>query len=264
MKVNSKLMFAILAAVCVQSVSATQVSNNENAQIKTAKATSPVETPTKDQASEEQSPLTGYLTLTSNYVFRGVSLSNNIPAVQGSLTYTFLTTGIYLNVWSSNTDLIAPDGAQATLEIDTIAGITNTIGDHFEYNFSVARYNYPKARMLEYNEILGTLSFYFLTASAAYTGNEYNVHKPGLYYNGGVKFDLPTTRKYFENMSLAATIGHFNLPKEAGNSYNDYSVTLSKDIKNYTLAVQWTDTNHKLLNNSLDDAHVIGTLTANF
>lgn len=217
---------------------------------------------TPDNADD--SALTGSLTLTTNYMNRGVSQSNNVPAVQGSLTYTFTPTGIYFNVWGSNVDQPAPDGSTGTLEIDTLAGISNDIGDHFNYNLAFARYFYPKAEQLNYNEIIGNVGLYFLTAYVAYSANEFNVHKPGIYYNGGVKFELPEMNGYLANMTLAATIGRYDLPKEAGTSYNDYQVTLSKDIKTYTIALQWTDTNHRFLDNSLDSGHLVASVTANF
>lgn len=271
----------IAALICFMShmayADATAVTNKDkidqtkkaSATVKTKKVVNDPVAPSKvtedsSESDEESSALTGSLTLTTNYMNRGVSQSNNVPAVQGSLTYTFMPTGIYFNVWGSNVDQPAPDGSTGTLEIDTLAGISNDIGDHFNYNLAFARYSYPKATQLNYNEIIGNVGFYFLTAYAAYSANEFNVHKPGIYYNGGVRFELPEMNGYLANMTLAATIGRFDLPKEAGTSYNDYSVTLSKDIKIYTIALQWTDTNHRFLDNSLDHSHLVASVTANF
>src|SRR5579863_7214452 len=54
--------------------------------------------PAAAASSPSTSGLSGSLAFTTNYIFRGVSNSENLPAVQGSLTYTF-PIGIYLNLW---------------------------------------------------------------------------------------------------------------------------------------------------------------------
>src|SRR5690348_3144550 len=45
--------------------------------------------------------LSGNLAWVSNYMFRGMSQTRNLPALQGSLTYSF-PYGIYANAWGSN------------------------------------------------------------------------------------------------------------------------------------------------------------------
>src|SRR5688500_10708134 len=66
--------------------------------------------------------LTGNFDMTSNYMFRGISNSNNLPAVQGGWTYTFGGTGLYFNLWGSNVNFVDPQGNLATVEFDTIMG----------------------------------------------------------------------------------------------------------------------------------------------
>ena len=210
---------------------------------------------------EEKNPISGYLNFTSNYIFRGVSSSDNQPAVQGSLTYTFLSNGIYLNVFSSSTHLIAPNGDLATIELDPLIGISNDIGEHFNYNLSFAHYHYPQAKQLNYNELIAVATYYYFIGTLAYSANEFGLHAPGTYYNLAVK--LPVTFQGLEGVNFLAAIGHFQLPEEVGNSYDDYSITLSKEIKNFVIALQWTDTNHKLYNNKWDHAFIIGSLTVN-
>lgn len=210
--------------------------------------------------------LTGTFDITSNYLFRGISQSNNLPAFQGGLTYTFLSTGIYFNFWGSNVNLTDTihNNDVATLEIDTIGGIKNTIKD-FTYDINIDRYNYPKATGLNYNELIGVLTYKIFTITLGYSTNVYDTHYNGFYSEGAV--NLPVPPKYafnMENVIVTGAFGHYGLQKPAGNSYNNYYVQISKAINNFTLALQYAATNNRLTMNSLDGQHVVATVTVYF
>lgn len=205
--------------------------------------------------------LSGYLTVASNYMFRGISQTRNLPALQGSLSYS-LPYGIYLNMWGSN---VRFDNSPATVELDSVIGVRNTIGEKFTYDVSAARYNYPGARLSNYNEINSVFNYDFLQLGLSYSGNVYNTHTNGTYYNGGINYNIPS--QYFfhiEDVSILALIGHYDLHPAAGHSYNDYNIMLSKKIKNYVFAAQWTDTNGRAKSQPYDRSTFIGQVTANF
>jgi uncharacterized protein (TIGR02001 family) len=208
--------------------------------------------------------LSGTMALVTNYVFRGVSQSRNLPAVQGGLTYTF-PINLYLNVWGSNVNFTSSNGSVATVEFDTLIGYRNTYGDNLSYDISVARYNYPGARFANYNEINGVLNYYIFQAGISYSANVYNVHKGGTYYTGGINYDIPSRMAFgLCNLNLLAMMGHYTLPRAAGNSYNDYNIQLSKGFNNYSLIVQWTGNNGRQFNSPYDDNQLIGQIAASF
>ena len=79
--------------------------------------------------------------LTSDYVWRGVSLSDGNPAVQGGLDWN--NDQFYVGTWASS--LSAPAGApNSPLEIDLYAGWTPTTGP-VSWDLGVVSYNYPGA-----------------------------------------------------------------------------------------------------------------------
>jgi len=224
-------------------------------------------TTTKEKVNSSIGTLSGTFDITSNYMFRGISNSNNVPAFQGGLTYQFTKTGIYFNIWGSNVNFSDPLGNTATVEIDTIAGIRNSIGDNFTYDINVDRYNYPKARAADYDEIIANATFYFLTAQIAYSSNVYGFHDNGTYVNIGFNYPVPPHFIFGqENVVVSGGIGHYSLnPTPTLQSYNDYNIQIAKTIGSYTLAVQWTDTNGRSVDPVyLRDSHIIGTVTANF
>lgn len=222
----------------------------------------PIEPP-----KEEEKPvsfldyLSGNMTLTSNYVFRGISQTRNLPAVQGSLTYQ-LPVGVYANVWGSNVKFLDTD---ATVELDSIAGWRGDFWEDYSLDVNFARYNYPGATELSYNELNSVFNYKILQLGYSYSGDAFATHGVGRYYLIGLNYDIPPEYIYcIENVSVHATTGHFTLPRAAGNSYNDYSAWISKGFKNYLLTLQWTGTNGRQHSAPIDSNHIFALLTAEF
>jgi len=201
------------------------------------------------------------LSFVTNYVFRGVSQTRNLPAIQGGLTYNS-PINVYFNLWGSNVKF---DGTDATVEIDTIIGYANTYGDNFSYDINVGRYNYPSTRSLNYNELNTLFRYYFLQFGVSYSSNVYNVHKPGTYYVGGINYDIPAKYLYGVcNVNVTGLFGHYSLPRVAGNSYNDYSVMLTKTFDHYTVGAQWTSTNGRQKSSPIDGSNILAMVSADF
>ncbi len=75
--------------------------------------------------------ISGNIALTSDYRFRGISQSNEDPAVQGGFDVGF-EPGFYLGTWASSIDFGDSDndtGSYGTLEVDYYGGWRGPIGD---------------------------------------------------------------------------------------------------------------------------------------
>ena len=83
--------------------------------------------------------------VTSDYVFRGISQSDQKPAVQGGIdvTYGILYAGVWASSINFGDDAFGRD--IATAEIDLIAGIKPKLGP-VSFDFGVIYYIYPGAR----------------------------------------------------------------------------------------------------------------------
>ncbi len=79
------------------------------------------------------------LTFASDYVFRGVSQTDNKPAVQGSFDYKH-PAGLALGVWGSNVDDAVSRG---NIEIDVYAGWGVTVWERLSVDASLIYYVYP-------------------------------------------------------------------------------------------------------------------------
>ena len=83
--------------------------------------------------AEEESPhsLSANVTLTSDYIFRGISQTGGDPAIQGGLDYSHKS-GFYLGTWASNVGWIEDfQGYESgNMEIDLYGGF-HYLDEHF-------------------------------------------------------------------------------------------------------------------------------------
>jgi len=111
----------------------------------------------------EVSPLTANVTVASNYIYRGITQSNNKPAIQGGFDYAD-DSGFYVGNWNSSISWISDGynssanaktqtgsngatytpGVTAPIEMDFYAGYKKElIGAGFASDFGVLQYYYP-------------------------------------------------------------------------------------------------------------------------
>ena len=97
-------------------------------------------------AEEPASPhtFTGNVGLFSQYVFRGLTQTNEEVALQGGFDYSHAV-GIYAGLWGSNISWLRDNGsykAGGSAEIDLYGGYKGAVGD-FTYDAGVLQYWYP-------------------------------------------------------------------------------------------------------------------------
>ena len=77
---------------------------------------------TVSAAGAAEAQVSASVTLTSDYVFLGISLSSEDPEMQGSFDYA--TDSFYVGVWGTSLASNSP----ASVELDVYAGLTPTLG----------------------------------------------------------------------------------------------------------------------------------------
>lgn len=90
-------------------------------------------------AAQAEATYTGNIALASDYTFRGISQTNEDPAVSGGFDVAYEQ--FYAGVWASTIDFAAQD---AELEIDLYAGIKPVVGP-VTLDIGVIGYLYPSA-----------------------------------------------------------------------------------------------------------------------
>jgi len=98
-------------------------------------------------AGDAHAGVGGSATLTSDYVFRGVSQNNQEPALQAGLEYV-ADSGVYAGTWGSNVSWLSDLTALGvpvsnSLELDVYGGYRGKFGDKLNYDVGALYYWYP-------------------------------------------------------------------------------------------------------------------------
>ncbi|WOT04767.1 TorF family putative porin [Shewanella youngdeokensis] len=181
---------------------------------------------------------------TSNYLWRGVTQTNDAAAVQGGIDYSH-DAGFYAGTWASNVDF----GNETSYEIDFYAGYGGSIGDDFGYDINYLYYAYPDAADdVDFGEITAALSWKWFDVSYSHvvnagddvTGDATLDEKDMGYLQASVTYPIS------DSLSVAAhygvSSGDVVTAWYGTDDYADYSVSLSKDTDFGTVSFTVSDT----------------------
>lgn len=216
--------------------------------------------------------------LYSQYVFRGLTQTNEEPALQGGFDYSH-SSGFYLGVWGSNVSWLKENNTASntsvggsyksggTLELDVYGGYKFTVGD-FGFDVGMLQYYYPgDQNIASYGahfpdadtlEAYAAVSWKWLTAKYSHSlGDTFGVRDAsGTSYldlsaavplgESGFTLGLHYGLQKYEGKDYANTNGATN---DALYSYDDYKISLaydlgkvSKTFASTTVGVAYTDT----------------------
>ena len=201
---------------------------------------------------------TANVMLASDYVFRGISQTQEKGAIQGGFDAAF-DSGIYAGVWASNVNF--DTGARGTsTEVDYYGGYSGSIGcGDCSYKIGFIYYRYEGDTKFDYIEAAGSLTFGDLTVGLNYSP-EYLGEGTTDAVGGKVDFYYPYVNYSYAlpgDISLALH-GAYNKMGEKGvfeagqNDYSEWSVGLSKDFNGFVLGLTYWDTNTHDLYSPLD------------
>jgi len=209
------------------------------------------EAPKKDPTDVIPGTVSATLTGASNYLFRGISQTDNIPAVQGSFDYSvdlMEGLGVYAGVWGSNLNF--KDGGDAQLEVDTYFGFQGAI-DKFSWKLGAIYYGYPGTesfRKYNYWEVAGSVGYDFgiaaVTVGLNYSPDYFGGSGSAFYPSGDIKVPLPFLADY--GPYLSGHIGHESMDRNSAfgaPDYTEWALGIGAKIQGFDVAVKYQDTN---------------------
>ena len=207
---------------------------------------------------EAESPFSWSVAATSDYVFRGVSQTDESPALQAGFTYS-APMGFYAGAWASNVDF--GDGGPDA-ELDTYIGYNTDLGDEFvNLDVMLNRYNYlgGNGSDLAYNELISKLTFGgAVSVTAGYTNDVFASGEDGWYFAVGGSLDLGN------DYTLGASVGLNKFETSTGyRDYTDMGITLGKSWGDFSASLGYVGTNRDGTANfgELADDRAVLTLT---
>lgn len=196
------------------------------------------------------------IALVSDYRFRGISLSDRDPALQGGVDVSF-DNGLFVGTWAST---IADYGG-SNVEVDIYGGYAGSAGG-VDYTVTALAYVYPGGEDVNYYEFSGALDYSLgpatVGAMVAYVPDQYNFPGDNLYLQASAGYALSGTPVSF-NLRAGREANAFakKWDWEAGIAYDQGPFTAS-------LAYVDSDAGGPLEAGRLGQAGVVASIAATF
>ncbi|MBU3592776.1 hypothetical protein ICN42_01520 [Polynucleobacter sp. 71A-WALBACH] len=197
-------------------------------------------------AAPEASPVTANVTITNNYIYRGISQSNYKPAIQGGFDYAH-ESGFYIGNWNSSISWVSDGGAatSAPIEMDFYGGFKkDLIAEGFASDVGLLQYYYPTSGIIAgftnpntteiyaaqnatFGPVTGFLKFSYALSNtfgfASSTGSSY-LDLTGNYDTGFYGIALNA------HVGMQRIAGQYYTAQQATASYTDWKLGLTKDF----------------------------------
>lgn len=206
-------------------------------------------------AAESPHSLSANVTLTSDYVFRGITQTSGEPAIQGGLDYSHAS-GFYLGTWASNVSWLEDfQGYQSgSMEIDVYGGFRGDIGKTgLTFDVGAIQYMYPGKRAgatkADTSELYAALGWNWFTVKYSYYVSDEVfgfANADGSDYLA-ISASVPVGET---GLTLGASWGTFSFDNNSAQDYDDWKISASYDMgkvgklfDGVTVGVAYTDTN---------------------
>ena len=201
-------------------------------------------------ALADTSPFSTNVSLTTNYLYRGITQSGANPAIQGGFDYAGAS-GLYIGTWGSSISWLGDAGvaSRSGLELDTYGGYRGTAGA-VSYDVGYLRYNYSgnfgSNVKADTNEIYGAVTYSIVTAKLSYSTGDlfgFTASSGSTYADLSVNYPIGDS-----GYTVGAHYGKQTV-KGTGNdifTYSDYRLSGSKDLgSGYSASLTYSGTNAK-------------------
>ena len=201
--------------------------------------------------ADEHSPhsFSANVTLTSDYVYRGISQTNEDPALQGGFDYSH-ESGFYLGVWASSLEFNGGTSDAPSLEIDVYGGVSGELQNGIGWDIGALYYIYPDQNEdvdgdYDFLEFYGSLGYTWDTEyqpsadiGIAYSPDFYGEDDTGIWVHGGLGFSIPDMVDPYVQVGYQDVDGD---KTSDGFDYTYYAIGVSKSIDIFTFDLSWQD-----------------------
>ena len=214
--------------------------------------------------------------LTTDYVWRGVSQTDEGAAVQGGIDFEH-PIGIYAGIWGSNIDFPDVNGDDAHLEIDYYGGYKHSFSNGLGADVGLIYYSYPKSNGLNWLEgyLKGSYSKDGFDAGLGfnYSSNVFDSSETGYYIDGSVGYTFDKTfGDYLSSPAVSAGVGYYKFDKKVfgsgtDDSYWNWNAGASIDVVGFTVDARYYDTDGNggdLFGNNISGSRFVASISRSF
>jgi len=194
----------------------------------------------------QASGLSGSLTLTSDYVFRGFTQTNEKPALQGGIEYE-AESGFYVGTWGSSISWLSDSdpAISSQLELDGYLGYRGQLSDTISFDVGALYYGYPGSYPSGFNDA-DTVELY-AGLSAGLFSLKYSHAVTDLFgiadSDGSSYLEAGIDYGFADTWSLGLHAGRQFIRGEHGEDYTDWSARIGKTLPHgFDIALTFTDT----------------------
>ena len=196
------------------------------------------------------------MSITSNYIWRGMTQSHNSPAIQGGIDLDYK--GVYAGVWGSNIEF---GDAKASLEADAYVGYANEISG-FSYDVGYVQYMYPN-QSDEYNfgEAYAKISYDFEVVSvgaAYYLGVDTNDVDTGTQWEPEDAWEVSASAPLPMDFSVDVIYGDY----DSLGAY--YLVGVNKSYGKFDFSLAYTANDGGLAGSTAEQDNFVATVGTSF
>jgi len=183
--------------------------------------------------------LTGHLSLLSDYIFRGESLSEDRPAVQAGLAYDH-SSGLFVGALGSS---VRVDPTVSGLGGEIYGGYAHPLGARGSWDVGAVSYLFPRPSSgpsYDYTELFVGAGIESISGRIFYSNDYFNFGAPGVYA------EVNGSQLLARGIRLVAHVGYLDrrLPRtgsaeNSGHTYLDFKAGFGFDVSslNIELAV---------------------------
>lgn len=200
-------------------------------------------------ANAEKSPhiISANVSLLTDYLYRGISQTNENFSLQAGFDYAHTPTGLYLGSWASNIDFAE------SIETNIYGGISGAFGNGISWDVGGLYYLYAGSDAQpeeDFFEAYANLGYIFsklkfepsIAAGLAWSPDFFGEDGNGVYAHSSIGLSLP------RDFGMSFYVGHQHVEGDklsgpAGFDYLHYSIGLNRSFGPLDLSVSWNDAN---------------------
>lgn len=210
-------------------------------------------------ASAEELEFSANVAMTTDYVWRGNSQTNNDMAIQGGFDASYGM--FYAGTWGSNVSFGASE-----MEWDLYAGVSDTFAEDFTWDVGILGYKYPGDTQHDFTELYAGIGYKWVSLYVYEQISDPGAASGDANREGMTYWQLSGEVELMEGFGLNASYGSTNYDLAGADDYEDWKIGITKSFGGFDFELAYTDTDSLLAANQskINEGHAMLMVSKSF